>query len=93
MKSVKIENLNLNICQSKNNQLIFQCLECKKNYNKDCNKELIKRFASTYESCNEDINKFVPLLRKGVYILMNTWRAEKDLMKHRYQIKKLFTVN
>ena len=49
------------------NKLIFQCLECKKNYNKDCYKELIKRFANTYEFCNGNINKFVSLLRKGVY--------------------------
>ena len=50
----------------KNNQLIFQCLKCKKNYKKDY-KELIKRFANTYEFCNGDINKFILLLRKGVY--------------------------
>ena len=50
----------------KNNQLIFQCLECKKNYKKDY-KELIKRFANTYELCNGDINKFILLLRKGGY--------------------------
>ena len=31
------------------------------------NKELIKRFANIYEFCNEDINKFILLLRKGVY--------------------------
>ena len=31
------------------------------------NKELIKRFASTYEFCNKDLNKFILLLRKGVY--------------------------
>ena len=29
------------------NQLIFQCFECKRNYMKDFNKELIKRFANT----------------------------------------------
>ena len=51
----------------KDNQLIFQCLECKKNYKKDFNKESIKRFANTYEFCNGDINKFILLLRKGVY--------------------------
>ena len=37
----------------KDNQLIFQFLECKKNYNKHCNKELINRFENTYEFCNE----------------------------------------
>ena len=46
----------------KDNQLIFQCLDCKKNYNK----ELIKRFANTYRFCDRDINKFILLLRKGV---------------------------
>ena len=59
----------------KDNQLIFPCLESKKNYNKDCNKELIKRFANTYEFCNVDINKFVSFLRKGVYPYecMDSW--------------------
>ena len=51
----------------KDDQLIFRCFECKKNYKKDFNKELNKRFASIYEFCNKDINKFIMLLRKGVY--------------------------
>ena len=51
----------------KDNQLIFQCLECKKNYKKDFNKELITRFANTHEFCNANINKFVLLLRKYIY--------------------------
>ena len=34
---------------------------------KEINKELIKRFKSTYEFCNKDLNKFILLLRKGVY--------------------------
>ena len=59
----------------KDNQLIFQCLECKKNYKKDFNKESIKRFANTYEFCNGDINKFILLLRKRVYPYeyMDSW--------------------
>ena len=48
-------------------KLNFRCFECNKNYEKDFNKELIKRFANIYEFCNEDINKFVFSLRKGVY--------------------------
>ena len=47
--------------------LIFRCLECRKNYKKDFNKELIHRFSSTYEFCKSDINKFILLLRNGVY--------------------------
>ena len=39
-------------------QLIFRCLECKKNCNKDFNKELIKRFANINSSCNGDILLF-----------------------------------
>ena len=43
-------------------QLIFRCFECKKNYEKDFNKELIKRFANIYELFNKDINKCILLL-------------------------------
>ena len=32
-----------------------------KNYKKYFNKELIKRFASVYKVCDEDINKFLLL--------------------------------
>ena len=46
----------------KNNQLIFQCLESKKNYKKDY-KELIKRFSNTYEFCNGDNNEFILVLK------------------------------
>ena len=37
--------------------------------------ELIKKFPSIYQFCNEDINKFVSLLRKGVYPYeyMDSW--------------------
>ena len=44
-----------------------RCFSCKKNNEKDFNKELIKRFASTYKFCNNDLNRFIMLLRKGVY--------------------------
>ena len=47
--------------------LIFRCFNFKKNYKKEINKELIERFASTYKFCNNDLNKFLMLLRKGVY--------------------------
>ena len=58
-----------------NDQLIFRCFECRKNYKKDFNKELIKRFANMCEFCNGDISKFILLLRKGVYAYeqMDTW--------------------
>ena len=52
---------------TKNEKLILKCFNCKQYYRKKFNKELIKRFASTYEFCNGDLNKFILLLRKGVY--------------------------
>ena len=52
---------------TKDEKLIFRCFGCKKNYKKDFNKELIKRFANIHECCNEGINKFILLLRKSVY--------------------------
>ena len=36
----------------KDNQLIFKCLKCNKNHNKEFNKDLIKGFANTYEFCD-----------------------------------------
>ena len=50
----------------KNEKLILECYNCKQRYKK-INKELIKRFASTYSFCNNDLNQFILLLRKSVY--------------------------
>ena len=73
----------------KDNQSIFQCLECKRNYNKDCSKELIKRFANTYEFCNGDINKSILLLRKGAYTYerMDSWERFNETI---FSNKKAF---
>ena len=60
----------LDYMTTENEKLIFMCFECKKNYEKDFNKELIKRLKNIYEFCNfcnGDINKFILLLRKSVY--------------------------
>ena len=38
---------------TKKEKLIFKCFSCKQYYRKKFNKELIKRFASTYEFCNK----------------------------------------
>ena len=57
----------LDYMKTKDEKLIFRCFSCKKNYEKNFNKELIEIFANIYEFCNGDLNKFVLFLRKGVY--------------------------
>ena len=65
----------LDYIKTKDDKLIFRCFSCKKNYEKDFNKELIKRFANTYKFCNNDLNRFIMFLRKGAYPYeyMDTW--------------------
>ena len=57
----------LDYIKTKDEKLILRCFSCKKHYEKDFNKELIKRFANTYNFRDNDFNKFILLLRKGVY--------------------------
>ena len=46
-----------------------------KNTSKDFNNELIERFKNTYQFCENDNNKFLMLLRKGIYPYeyMDSW--------------------
>ena len=73
-KCIKCES---NLCYMKviDETLIFRCFDCKKDYKNEINKELVERFSNTYEFCGNDLNKFVILLRKGVYLYeyMDWW--------------------
>ena len=64
------------VCITKNKKLLLKCFNCNIYYKKKFNKDLIKKFKNTCSFSNNDttgsssserINKFVLLLRKGVY--------------------------
>ena len=57
----------LDYIKIKNKKLLLKCFNCNAYYRKKFNKDLIKKLKNTSSFCNNDINKFVSLLRKGVY--------------------------
>ena len=79
----------LDYVKTKNEKLLLKCFNCNTYYKKKFNKELIKKFKNTYSFCNNDLNKVILLLRKGVYPY-EIWIVGKDLMRHHYQVKKTF---
>ena len=58
-----------------NRKLLLECFNCHVYYKKKFNKKLIKKFKNTYSLCNSDLNKFILLLRKGIYPYeyMDSW--------------------
>ena len=60
---------------TKNKKLLLKCFNCNIYYKKKFNNDLIKKFKNTYSFCNNDLNKFLLLLRKDVYPYeyMDSW--------------------
>ena len=56
----------LDYIKIKKEKLLLKCFNCNTYYKKKFNKDLIKKFRNTYSFCDNNINKFVLLLRKGV---------------------------
>ena len=65
----------LDYVKTKNEKLLLKCFNCNTYYKKKFNKELIKKFKNMYSFCNNDLNKLILLLRKGVcpYEYMDSW--------------------
>ena len=54
--------------KSVNDKLInYICLSCNKIYSNRIDEELKNRFKNTFKFSNNDINRFILLLRKGFY--------------------------
>ena len=51
----------------KDNFTQYKCLSCNKDYSNKLDEKLKKQFKNTFKISNNDINKFILLLRKGVY--------------------------
>ena len=67
----------------KDDQLISKYPKCSKDHNNNFNKDLVNRFASTYEFYDKQINKFILLFKKGVYRYeyMDSWeRYDEKLL-------------
>ena len=58
----------------KNKRLNYRCKECNATSAKSIN-DLTEKFPNTYQFFNGDLNKFVLMLRKGVYLYeyMDRW--------------------
>ena len=65
-KCIKCKS-NLCFVRVMNETLLFKCIDCNQEYEKELNNELIGRFANTYKFCDNGLDKFIMLLRKGVY--------------------------
>ena len=63
----------------KNNKLIYKCKKCKEECKRPLNK-LIESFSSIYQFSEEDLNKFVIQLRKGIfpYEYIDSWEKVNE---------------
>ena len=57
----------------------YKCLYCNIIYSNKIDEELKKRFNNIFNFANDDINKFILMLRKGVYPYdyMDDWKKDR----------------
>ena len=67
-------------------------MPCNEFYSKKLNEKLKRKFKNTYKLSNNDINKFILLLRKDVYPYeyMDDW---KKLNETKLREKEVFYIN
>ena len=69
-------NLECDFIGFKNNRLNYRCKGCKNTSTKPINK-WIEKLPRIYKFCNGDLNKFVLLLTKGVYLYEYMYSCER----------------
>ena len=65
----------MNMKVSRTISLKYKCFSCNEDYSNKFDEELLKKFKNIFKFCNNDINKFILLLRTGVYLYeyMDDW--------------------
>ena len=65
MEKIKI-NSECCFVELKNSRLIYRCKDCKNEWKRPIEGK-IRKFPSIYQFCNGNLNKFILLVRKGLY--------------------------
>ena len=71
----------LDYIKIKNEKLPLKCFNCNNYGKKKFNQDLIKKFENTYSLCDNNLSKFMLLLRKGVYPYeyMDSWERFNEI--------------
>ena len=66
----------------KDNLIKYECLSCNKDYSNKLDGKFKKRFKNTFKFFNNDVNKFILLLRKGVFLYeyMDDWKKFNEII-------------
>ena len=66
------------------NLIKYKCLSWNKDYSNKLDEKLQKQFKNTFKFLDNDINKFILLLRKGVYSneYMDEWEKFNETTLH-----------